>query len=104
MRLKQISSRDFQKSYAQLDEPHEVTSWNEPIGVWVPRDSALYALLPLDAIDVTDKPHPTQVHKTLPTGQNVVRQEVRIIDAVTISRQQGASREAWRQKPPLPRR
>lgn len=104
MRLKQISSRDFQKSYAQLTEAHEITSWNEPIGVWVPRESALYALLPLDMPDESDKLTPTQVHRTLPTGQEVTRQAVRVMDTVSMSKQQGVSREPWRQGAPLPRR
>lgn len=102
--MKQISSRDFQKSYAKLTEAFEVTSWDDPIGVWIPRESPLYDSLPVGAFENAMTPASAPVRRTLPTGQRVVRNEVRVIDAVTISRQQGASREAWRNIPAKPRR
>lgn len=102
--MKQISSRDFQKSYAKLDEPYEVTAWGESIGVWVPRASALFESIPLDIPD-SEKAHPVQVRRTLPNGREAIRTQVRVVDSVQMSRQQGANREPWRISAPiLPRR
>jgi hypothetical protein len=99
-----VSSRDFQKSYAQLLDATEVTSWNQTIGVWIPVDSPLYASLPKDDESDELKPATQTVRRTLPNGQVAVRQSVRIIDSVAISRQNGGAREAWRTLPPATRR
>lgn len=97
--MKVISSREFQKAYAKLDEPYLVKSWGEDMGAWVPVTSPLFQTLGIVEPPSEEKAQPTQVVRKLPNNNKVVRTEVRIIDTVKIAEQAEISREMWRHKP-----